>query len=352
MIEPDIAFACDAILARPASRKLIIQIPCYNEAGTLAIALDALPRSVPGFDAVEWLIIDDGSTDATVAVARHSGADHIVSHPVNRGLAAAFKTGLETALALGADVIVNTDADNQYDANDIPTLTRPILDREADMVVGARPINNTEHFSWLKKRLQGMGSWVVRVASKTQIADAPSGFRAFTAEAAMRLNVFGAYTYTLETIIQAGLSDLKIVSVPVRTNPDLRPSRLVRSIPTYVRRSVGTIFHMFLIYRPLALFVGVGMAAITVGLALGARFLYFLATGNGEGHIQSIVLAALAIILGALTLVMAMVANLISVNRKLGEQILFRIRRLERTQHTRDWSVTSDESNRLRKRSS
>jgi len=352
MIEPDIAFACDAILPRPASRKLIIQIPCYNEAGTLAIALGALPRSVPGFDVVEWLIIDDGSTDATVAVARTAGADHIVSHPVNRGLAAAFKTGLEAALSLGADVIVNTDADNQYDASDIPTLTRPILNREADMVVGARPIKDTDHFSWLKKRLQGLGSWVVRAASKTQIADAPSGFRAFTAEAAMRLNVFGAYTYTLETIIQAGLSDLKIVSVPIHTNPDLRPSRLVRSIPTYVRRSIGTIFHMFLIYRPLVLFVGVGLVAISIGLALGARFIYFLATGDGAGHIQSVVLAALAIILGSLTLVMAMVANLISVNRKLGEQILFRIRRLEQTRQIADASAADHEGDTLRKRSS
>ncbi|WP_250628517.1 glycosyltransferase family 2 protein [Pinirhizobacter soli] len=352
MIEPDIAFACDAILPRPASRKLIIQIPCYNEAGTLAIALGALPRSVPGFDAVEWLIIDDGSTDATVAVARAAGADHIVSHPVNRGLAAAFKTGLETALSLGADVIVNTDADNQYDANDIPTLTRPILDREADMVVGARPINDTEHFSWVKKRLQVLGSWVVRAASKTQIADAPSGFRAFTAEAAMRLNVFGAYTYTLETIIQAGLSDLKIVSVPIRTNPDLRPSRLVRSIPSYVRRSVGTIFHMFLIYRPLALFVGVGMVAIMFGLILGLRFLYFLATNNGEGHIQSVVLAALAIILGSLTLVMAMIANLIAVNRKLGEQILFRVRRLEQMRNLPERNASTSELENRRKQSS
>jgi glycosyltransferase involved in cell wall biosynthesis len=352
MIEPDIAFACDAILPRPASRKLIIQIPCYNEAGTLAIALDALPRSVPGFDAVEWLVIDDGSTDSTVAVARAAGADHIVSHPVNRGLAAAFKTGLENALSLGADVIVNTDADNQYDASDIPVLTRPILDREADMVVGARPINDTEHFSWLKKRLQGLGSWVVRAASKTQVADAPSGFRAFTAEAAMRLNVFGAYTYTLETIIQAGLSDLKIVSVPIHTNPDLRPSRLVRSVPSYVRRSVGTIFHMFLIYRPLVLFVGVGVAAITFGLALGARFLYFLAMGNGEGHIQSVILAALAIILGSLTLVMAMVANLISVNRKLGEQILFRVRRLEQMRNLPERNASTGELESRRKQSS
>lgn len=313
----------------PPSRKLIIQIPCLNEADTLSIALAALPRTVPGFDIVEWLVIDDGSTDKTVEVARAAGVDHIVSHPANRGLAAAFMSGLEAALDAGADVIVNTDADNQYDARDIPTLTQPILRREADMVVGARPIDETAHFSWMKKKLQRLGSWAVRMASNTDIADAPSGFRAMTRETAMRLNVFGAYTYTLETIIQAGLSDLRVISVPIHTNPDLRPSRLVSSIPNYVRRSLGTILRVFVIYRPLALFMWAGVISITFGLAVGTRFLYYLMTGSGDGHVQSVVLSALSLILGVLMVVLALIADLIAVNRKISEQILLRMRKLE-----------------------
>jgi len=321
------------------SRKLVIQIPCLNEAATLAITLAALPRHVAGFSHVEWLVIDDGSTDATVRVARDAGVDHIVSHPTNRGLAVAFMTGLEAALAVGADVIVNTDADNQYAGSDIPLLTQPIIDRAADMVIGARPIDETAHFSLVKKKLQRLGSWAVRVASKTDIADAPSGFRAMTREAALRLNVFGGYTYTLETIIQAGLSDLKVISVEIHTNPDLRPSRLIHSIPNYIRRSIGTIFHVFLIYRPLVLFVWTGAILISIGLGASARFLYLLLSGDGEGHVQSVVLAALSLILGALMLVMAMIADLISVNRKISEQILLRIRRLERNLETRNAKV-------------
>ena len=203
--------------------KLIIQIPCLNEAETLAIALADLPREVEGFDTVEWLIIDDGSTDDTAEVARENGVHHVVRHPVNRGLAVGFMTGIEACLRLGADVIVNTDADNQYCGADIPKLTAPILAHEADIVIGARPIDQTEHFSWIKKKLQRLGSWAVRVASKTDVVDAPSGFRAMSRDAAMRLNVFSAYTYTLETIIQAGQSNLRIASVPVRTNADLAP---------------------------------------------------------------------------------------------------------------------------------
>ena len=231
--------------------KLIIQVPCLNEAGTLAIALGALPRKVEGFDKVEWLVIDDGSTDETAALARELGVDHVIRHPANRGLATAFMTGLDACLRLDADVIVNTDADNQYEAADIPQLTAPILSGQADMVIGARPITETDHFSWIKKKLQQLGSWAVRAASKTSVADAPSGFRAISRETAMRLNVFNAYTYTLETIIQAGLSNLRVLSVPVRTNADLRPSRLVKSIPAYVRRSLVTIFRVFVTYRPL-----------------------------------------------------------------------------------------------------
>src|SRR6185312_12755240 len=239
--------------------KLIIQIPCLNEAATLGTAVATLPRRVEGFEKVEWLVVDDGSTDGTAELARELGVDHVIRHPVNRGLATAFMTGIDAALQHGADVIVNTDADNQYEASDIPLLVRPILEHRADMVIGARPIAQTEHFSWIKKKLQHLGSWAVRIASRTDVTDAPSGFRAMTRETAMRLNVFNAYTYTLETIIQAGLSNLAVVSVPIRTNPDLRPSRLVRSIPNYVKRSLLTILRVFVIYRPMTLFVWAGV---------------------------------------------------------------------------------------------
>jgi glycosyltransferase involved in cell wall biosynthesis len=310
--------------------KLIIQVPCLNEAMTLGTALATLPRRVEGFDAVEWLVVDDGSTDGTAELARELGVDHVVRHPVNRGLAAAFMTGIDAALRSGADVIVNTDADNQYEAADIPLLVQPILEHRADMVIGARPIAQTEHFSWIKKQLQHLGSWAVRLASKTDVADAPSGFRAMTRETAMRLNVFNAYTYTLETIIQAGLSNLTVVSVPIRTNPDLRPSRLVRSIPNYVKRSLLTILRVFVIYRPLALFIWVSSLLIMVGIVLGLRYLVFFASGNGSGHVQSLILAALCIMLGGQAFMMGLVADLISTNRKLMEQMDLRLQRSER----------------------
>ncbi len=312
--------------------KLIIQIPCLNEVETLAIAINALPRTVEGFDTVEWLVIDDGSTDGTAELARKLGVHHVVRHQINRGLAVAFMTGLDACLQLGADVIVNTDADNQYNADDIPLLTAPIVSRQADMVIGARPIDETEHFSWIKKRLQRLGSWAVRVASKTKVEDAPSGFRAISRETAMRLNVFNSYTYTLETIIQAGLSDLSVVSIPIRTNPDLRPSRLVKSIRSYVRRSLGTIVRVFIIYRPLMLFVWVGALSLLAGLLSGGRFVYFYLVGQGEGHIQSVIFSALCVIVGVLFLMMGLIADLIAVNRKLSERILLRIRRIEQQQ--------------------
>lgn len=309
--------------------KLIIQIPCLNEAGTLAIALANIPRQVPGFDSVEWLIIDDGSTDGTAELARQLGVDHVVKHPVNRGLATAFMTGLHACLRLGADVIVNTDADNQYEGSDIPKLTAPVLAGQADMVIGARPIDDTEHFSWIKKRLQRLGSWAVRVASNTDVADAPSGFRAISRETAMRLNVFSAYTYTLETIIQAGTSNLRVLSVPVRTNDDLRPSRLVKSISSYVRRSLLTILRVFLIYRPLAMFTWIAAVFIFLGLAAGLRFLYFYFTGEGDGHIQSVVFSGLCLTIGMLMLMMGFIADIISVNRKLLERLDIRVKRIE-----------------------
>lgn len=313
--------------------KLIIQIPCLNESGTLAIAINALPREVEGFDSVEWLVVDDGSTDDTAELAKRLGVDHVVRHPVNRGLATAFMTGLDTCLRLGADVIVNTDADNQYEALDIPKLTAPIIAGSADMVIGARPIGETEHFSWVKKKLQHLGSWAVRMASKTDVADAPSGFRAISRETAMRLNVFNPYTYTLETIIQAGLSNLRVVSVPIRTNEDLRPSRLVKSISSYVRRSLVTIFRVFVTYRPMFFFFWVAMLLGVPGLLLGIRFLYFYCTGYGDGHVQSLILASLALMLSALAGLSGMVADLISTNRKLLERINLRSLRSQYPPH-------------------
>jgi len=310
--------------------KLIIQIPCLNEAATLGAALATLPRAVEGFDTVEWLVVDDGSTDGTAELARKVGVDHVIRHPVNRGLATAFMTGIDAALQHGADVIVNTDADNQYEAADIPLLVHPILEHRADMVIGVRPIAQTEHFSWIKKKLQRFGSWAVRIASKTDVADAPSGFRAMTRETAMRLNVFNAYTYTLETIIQAGLSNLAVVSVPIRTNPDLRPSRLVRSIPNYVKRSLVTIIRVFVIYRPLALFMWASAILTLVGIAVGTRYLGYFFAGDGGGHVQSLILAALCILLGGLAFMIGLLADLIATNRKLLEQVDFRLQRQSR----------------------
>ncbi|MET4578502.1 glycosyltransferase family 2 protein [Ottowia thiooxydans] len=304
--------------------KLVIQIPCYNEAETLAITLAALPRQAQGFDVVEWLIIDDGSDDDTVTVAKACGVDHVVRHTRNQGLARAFMTGLDACLHLGADVIVNTDADNQYCADDVPALVQPILERRAEIVVGARPIETIAHFSPLKKALQKLGSWVVRVASKTDIPDAPSGFRAMSRSAAQRLMVFNDYTYTLETIIQAGQKNMAIVSVPVRVNGDLRPSRLVKSIPSYIKRSVVTIVRIFIIYRPFRFFGTIGVALFGVGFLLGLRFLWFYLEGHGGGHVQSLILAALLMGMGFQTILIAFVADLLAANRKLTEDIRYR----------------------------
>ncbi|MDA3913409.1 glycosyltransferase family 2 protein [Oleiagrimonas sp.] len=308
--------------------KLIIQMPCLNEAETLAIALADLPREVEGFDTVEWLIIDDGSTDNTAEIASANGVHHVVRHPVNRGLAVGFMTGIEACLELGADVIVNTDADNQYCGADICKLTAPVLAHEADIVIGARPIDQTKHFSWIKKKLQRLGSWAVRIASGTNVVDAPSGFRAMSREAAMRLNVFTAYTYTLETIIQAGQSNLRISSVAVRTNADLRPSRLVKSIPSYVKRSLLTILRVFMIYRPLAFYFWVGSVFMLTGLVGGGRFLFYYFSGDGEGHVQSVVFASLCVTIAVIMYMMGFIGDLISTNRKLLERIDYRVRNL------------------------
>lgn len=309
--------------------KLIIQIPCFNEAAVLPATLEQLPRMVPGCDTVEWLVIDDGSSDDTAAVARALGVDHVVRHQSNRGLAAAFMTGLDAAISLGADIVLNTDADNQYDARDIPLLVAPIIRGEADFVVGARPIASTAHFSWLKKRLQRLGSLVVRLASGTDVEDAPSGFRAMTRDVAMRLNVFNTYTYTIETLIQAGRSNIRVQSVPVRTNADLRPSRLVRGMFDYVGKSLATIVRIFATYRSLTFFWLVSLAFTGVGLIAGIRYLILKAMGFGEGHVQSVILAAACVTIGLVTFVLGFLADLISINRRLLERIEWRLRRLE-----------------------
>lgn len=301
--------------------KLIIQIPCYNEAGTLAIALGALPRKVKGFDKVEWLIINDGSTDETVKVARECGVDHIVNFKYNQGLAKGFMAGVKECLKQGADVIVNTDADNQYEADDIPKLTQPVLSGEAEYVVGERPISDTDHFSPAKKLLQKLGSWVVRKASKTDIPDAPSGFRAMSKECAQQLNVYNDYTYTLETIIQAGQKNMAITSVPIRTNEDLRPSRLLSSIPNYIKKSVVTIVRIFVVYKPFQFFMVIASILFGLGFLLGLRFLYFYFTGDGEGHMQSVILAGVLMGMGFQTGLISFIADLLSVNRKLLETI-------------------------------
>ena len=301
--------------------KLIIQIPCYNEAGTLAIALDALPREVAGFDKVEWLIINDGSVDETVKVAKECGVDHIVNFKHNQGLAKGFMAGIQECLSQGADVIVNTDADNQYEADDIPKLTQPIIDGTAEYVIGARPISQTDHFSPAKKFLQKLGSWVVRKASKTDIPDAPSGFRAISKECAQQLNVYNDYTYTLETIIQAGQKNMAITSVPIRTNEDLRPSRLLSSIPNYIKKSVVTIVRIFVVYKPFNFFMTIATILFSIGFLLGLRFLYFYFTGDGEGHMQSVVLAGVLMGMGFQTGLIAFIADLLSVNRKLLEEL-------------------------------
>jgi glycosyltransferase involved in cell wall biosynthesis len=301
--------------------KLIIQIPCYNEAETLAVALKALPRVVAGFESVEWLIINDGSTDDTVRVARACGVDHIVEFTNNKGLAKGFMAGIQECLKQKADVIVNTDADNQYEAEDIPKLTQPILDGSADYVIGERPISSTDHFSPTKKLLQKLGSWVVRVASGTDIPDAPSGFRAMSRECAKQLNVYSDYTYTLETIIQTGQKNMAISSVPIRTNEDLRPSRLLSSIPDYIRRSVFTIIRIFVVYQPFKFFMSLAGILLSIGILVGCRFLYFYFQGDGDGHVQSVVLSGALLGMALQASLIAFVADLLSVNRKLLEKI-------------------------------
>ncbi len=307
--------------------KLVLQIPCYNEQDTLPVTLAALPRTVPGIDAVEWVVIDDGSTDRTAEVAAEMGADQVIRHYRNRGLARAFMTGLAASLERGADVIVNLDADNQYCSDDVPRLIEPILARRADMVIGTRPIGEIAHFSRLKKLLQRLGSWVVRKSSGMEVEDAPSGFRALSREAALRMNVFSRYTYTLETIIQAGQVGIAVETVPIRVNEDLRPSRLVRSVPAYVVRSVLTIVRIFITYRPFRTFMALGSVLLLAGVALGVRFLVHYLTTGGAGMVQSLILAAVLLLMGFQLALLGVLADLVAVNRKLLEDVQFRLRR-------------------------
>jgi len=309
--------------------KLIIQIPCYNEEHTLPATLADLPREVPGFDEVEWLIIDDGSTDRTVEVARDLGVDHIIRQSHNQGLAVAFMTGLEACLRAGADVIVNTDGDNQYRADGIPALTAPILDRRAQIVVGSRPITSIEHFSPLKRLLQQLGSWVVRQASGTRIDDAPSGFRAIHREAAIKLYVFNRYTYTLETIIQAGRLGIPIVSVPIQVNDPTRESRLMRSVVQYVLRSTQTILRITVLYSPLRFFTGLAALVMLPGLLAFLRFLIFYLSGEGGGHVQSLVIGAAMVAAGTVIFIAGLLADLIAANRTLSADIRARLLRAE-----------------------
>jgi len=303
--------------------RLFIQIPCHNEEAALPITLAALPKSIPGVDRIDVLVINDGSTDRTVEVARSLGVQHVVGFSRNQGLARTFMLGIRSCLELGADIIVNTDADNQYNADDMPALVAPILEGRAEIVVGARPIASIQHFSPVKKLLQRLGSGVVKRLSGTSVADAPSGFRAFSREAAARLNVFSEYTYTLETIIQAGQKNMHILSVPVRVNGDLRPSRLVRSITSYVRRSMVTMFRIAIIYRPFQFFMTLGTTLFLAGVVLSGRFLYYyFVFGHGLGHVQSLILAAVLMIFGFQTGLLAFIADLLSVNRRLLEELL------------------------------
>ena len=309
--------------------KLIIQIPCYNEAETLVVALNDLPKHIDGIDEIEYLIINDGSSDDTEQIALAWGVDYVVHFKRNLGLAKGFLAGIDLALRNGADIIVNTDADNQYCGEDIEKLIKPILEKKADIVIGERPIDDIESFSWIKKKLQRFGSKVVRMASKTDIPDAPSGFRAYSRKAAMRVNVHNEYTYTLETIVQAGRNKMAITSVPIRTNPELRKSRLMSSIAVYIKKSMLTILRAVLMYRPLKVFTLIGSVFLTIGGLIGIRFIYYFVNGNGSGHVQSLILASMMCIIGFQTFVTGLQADIISANRKLLEDIQYRVKKLE-----------------------
>jgi len=309
--------------------KVIIQIPCLNEEATLALTLRDIPRAIQGVDEIETLVVDDGSTDRTIEVAEEHAVNHIVRLTKTHGLAQAFMAGLDACIKLGADIVVNTDADNQYHGADIPRLIEPIIKGDADMVIGCRPIDDIEHFSWGKKALQKMGSWVVSQLSDLEVSDVTSGFRAYSREAALQINVLSDFTYTLETVIQAGKKNLSLVCVRVGTNKMLRPSRLFNSTSSYVKRSASTIVRIYSMYEPLKVFSYAGAVLCAAGAAISVRYLYYLSRGQGQGHVQSLILAAVLLILGFQTIVTGLLADLTSANRRLIEDMLRRVRTLE-----------------------
>ncbi len=319
------------VSATSRSMKLIIQIPCFNEAATLPTTLRELPRAIEGIDVIETLIIDDGSTDDTAAVAQALGVTHIIRLPRNQGLARAFAAGLDSSLRAGADIIVNTDADNQYQAADIPALIAPILAGRAELVIGDRGVKTMGEFSPLKRWLQGLGSWVVSQASEFDVPDAASGFRAISRLAAFRLLVLSDYSYTLETLIQAGARHMAVVFVPVRTNPATRPSRLMRSLPHYLGQSAATITRAYTMYRPFKVFTTLGGTLVAAGVLIGLRYLVFF-FGRVPGHLQSVVLAAILVIVGFQVALFGVIADLIAFNRKILEEVLLRLRVIESTE--------------------
>lgn len=309
--------------------KLIVQIPCYNEEQTLAQVIRGIPRQIERVDRVEILVIDDGSTDRTVEVARAAGAHHIIRHKTNRGLARAFQTGIDTCLKLGADIVVNTDGDNQYPQAEIPRLIRPILETRADVVIGDRQTHQIAHFPRHKKLLQAIGSWTVRLLSGTGVPDAPSGFRAYSREAATRMNVIGDYTYTIETLIQAGMQRSAITSIPIQVNPKTRESRLIKGLWSYLKQSAATIVRTYAMYQPLKVFFSIGIILGLVGLLGVARFLYYYLAGDGIGHVQSLILSAVFLIVGFQVVLIGLLADLIAANRKLLESTLYRVKTIE-----------------------
>lgn len=306
--------------------KLVIQIPCLNEEESLPITLSALPKHIDGIDEIKVLIVNDGSTDRTIDVAKKHGISDFVNFTHNKGLAKAFSAGLNKALEMGADIIVNTDADNQYNASDIEKLVRPIIDGNADIVIGSRPVNKISHFSIIKKLLQNFGSFVMRCVSSTSVKDAPSGFRAFSRNAAIQMNIFDNYTYTLETIIQAKAKGLVIENVEIDVNPELRRSRLFSNMFVYIRRSIFTMLRMFIVYRPFRFFITVGILFLLAGLIPGVRFVWYFLTGDGQGHIQSLILAAILLLTGVQVSLIAVLSELIAINRKLLEDIQSRVK--------------------------
>lgn len=309
--------------------KLIVQIPCYNEENTLPLVLATIPRAIPGVDEIETLVVDDGSTDRTAQVARDLGVNHIICHKGNKGLATAFQTGLDAALRLGADIIVNTDGDNQYPQEDIPRLIQPILDGQADVVVGDRQPDKIAHFSRQKKLLHWLGSWIVRWVSGTGVPDAPSGFRAYSRDAALHLKVHSKYTYTVETLIQAGMQKTSIAYVPIKVNEQLRESRLIKSLWSYVKQSAATIVRTYAMYEPLKVFVYIGLLVSLVGTVGVARFLYYFLAGSGGGHVQSLVISAVFLIVGFQIMLIGLLADLIAANRRLLEDVLYRVKSIE-----------------------